>query len=172
MQFNNAVFAIDPANIYGFGRWSIMGYTGNIVNGAMYSPVDTIMVPFEEKEIVKKIITNRYILSLVECEMIQRKYCFDNMLIYKYVDLSGTNTNRIIPMFSNIEEIKKLGKNLEALLSYTKGFRFRLANVESADKFTLVSDSFVLSPLASTGETAMPSMMPIELTSDMVKAAA
>lgn len=165
------IFLVDPANIYGFGIWSIMALSANIisVNGRTYN--DTVMVPLKCKEIVKKIFTGNYIVSINECEAIKKAYCFDNMVLYKFFDLSATNSSAGLALFDTIDKIKAFGKKLEGFLPLTQGFRFRVTDLVSETSFRLVSDLYVRSPLASNGETAMPSAAPVELTMEMLKAA-
>ena len=171
VQLGNGTYLIDPANIYGFGIWSIMALSADtvIINGIGYN--DTVLVPLNEKEIVKKILTSNYIVSIEECKMIQDKYCFNNMLVYKYIDMSFTNTSEFIGKFQ-IADLKAMGDTLAKMIPMMNGFRFRFTKIESPTQFELISDSYVKSPLASNGETAMPCVVPVVLSTNSITKAA
>ena len=170
-QIGNRIFLVDPANIYGFGIWSVMALSSDVITDGVNTYNDTIMVPLNERDICAKVfdVNTNYIVTAAQAKKIQKSYCFDNMAIYRFVDLSATNTSEFIGKYTT-KDIKAMGKVLDKMLPLMCGYRFRIAAIKSPTEFDLISDQYTKSPLASNGQTAMPCINPVVLTTASIAA--
>lgn len=140
-------YLIDPGIVMGKGEYCIIS---NVPN-------DTLFVPFSHKDIVEKIIGNKfYVLSSEEIQKVIDGY-FRNLNIYRYIDMSKTE---FLSKLSQ-DDFQKLGKKLTFILSKlaenANGVdlpRFRFNMFESIDNFMIISDPAVVSPLIGTNETS------------------
>ena len=82
--------------------------------------------------------------------------------------MSFTNTSEFIGKFQ-IADLKAMGDTLAKMIPMMNGFRFRFTKIESPTQFELISDSYVKSPLASNGETAMPCVVPVVLSTNSMR---
>jgi hypothetical protein len=115
-------------------------------------PTDTLFVSTEHKDIIRKVLSDKdYVLNPSEIQKVIQDY-FRNMNIYRYIDMNKTEFLSKI----NEENFQKLGKKLTFIINQkiNNECRFRFLNWESVDKFAIISDSSVKSPLSSTGETS------------------
>ena len=135
-------YIIDPGVCMGKGKIYILA---NV-------PTDTIFVSTEHKDIIRKVLSDKeYVLNPSEIQKVIQDY-FRNMNIYRYIDMNKTEFLSKI----NEEDFQKLGKKLTFIINQkiNNECRFRFLNWESVDRFTIISDSSVKSPLSSTGETS------------------
>lgn len=140
-------YLIDPGIVMGKGEYCIIS---NVPN-------DTLFVPFSHKDIVEKIISNKfYVLTSEEIQKVIDGY-FRNLNIYRYIDMSKTE---FLSKLSQ-DDFQKLGKKLTFILSKladnANGVdlpRFRFNMFESIDNFMIISDPAVVSPLIGTNETS------------------
>lgn len=151
LYYNGNKFVVDPGVCMGRGKVYVMG---NIPN-------NTVFISTEHKDLVKKILSDKnYMLTEDDMKMVVKDY-FPNMLVYRYIDMNNT------PYLGKLsyEEMKKLGDKLMFIINQEKATnqefcidieipRFRFNSFESVDKFSLISDKLVKSPLSSTGETS------------------
>lgn len=139
-------YNIDPAIVMGMGRFGIFARIPN----------DHIIVPFDCKEIVQKVITNSfYILTADDINRVL-SYYFMNMGLYRYIDMS--NTEKLAKL--SRDELNELDIKLTFLLQKFSESnpgkiipRVRFKRFESIDDFELISDQLTMSPLAFSGET-------------------
>lgn len=151
LHYNGNKFIVDPGVCMGRGKVYVMG---NIPN-------NTVFVSTEHKDIVKKILSDKnYMLTEDDMKAVVKDY-FPNMLVYRYIDMSNT------PYLGKLtyDELHKLGDKLMFIINQEKATnkefsidieipRFRFNSFESVDKFSLISDKLVKSPLSATGETS------------------
>ena len=139
-------YVIDPGCFMGKGKIYVLANMAN----------DKLPVSTEHKDILRKVLSDSsYVLSANEAQKVLEDY-FRNTNIYRYIDMNKTEfLNKI-----SDEDFQKLGKKLTFIINQTPATngrelpRFRFLNWESVDKFTIISDSSVKSPLSSTGETS------------------
>ena len=139
-------YIIDPAVVMGMGRFGIFARVPN----------DQIIVPFDCKEIVEKVITNSFYLLTSDDVSKVLTYYFMNMSLYRYIDMS--NTEKLAKL--SIDELNELDIKLTFLLKKFSESnpgkvipRLRFKKFESVDDFELISDQLTKSPLAFSGET-------------------
>lgn len=139
-------YNIDPAIIMGMGRFGIFARVPN----------DHIIVPFDCKEIVEKVIANSfYILTADEVSKVL-SYYFMNMGLYRYIDMSNTEKLANLSRDKLNELDIKLTFLLQKFSESNPGKiipRVRFKRFESIDDFELISDQSTISPLAFSGET-------------------
>ena len=139
---NKETYVIDPGVCMGKGKIYLLTKV----------PTDTLFVSTEHKDIIRKVLSDKeYVLNPSEIQKVIQDY-FRNMNIYRYIDMNKTEFLSKI----NEEDFQKLGKKLTFIINQkiNNECRFRFLNWESVDRFTIISDSSVKSPLSSTGETS------------------
>ena len=139
---NKETYVIDPGVCMGKGKIYLLA---NV-------PTDTLFVSTEHKDIIRKVLFDKeYVLNPSEIQKVIQDY-FRNMNIYRFIDMNKTEFLSKI----NEEDFQKLGKKLTFIINQkiNNECRFRFLNWESVDKFTIISDSLVKSPLSSSGETS------------------
>ena len=135
-------YVIDPGVCMGKGKIYLLTKV----------PTDTLFVSTEHKDIIRKVLSDKeYVLNPSEIQKVILDY-FRNMNIYRYIDMNKTEFLSKI----NEEDFQKLGKKLTFIINQkiNNECRFRFLNWESVDKFAIISDSSVKSPLSNTGETS------------------
>ena len=139
-------YTIDPAFIMGMGRFGIFARVPN----------DHIIVPFECKEIVEKVITNSFYILTADDVSKVLSYYFMNMGLYRYIDM--TDTEKLAKL--SRDELNKLDSKLTFILKKFSESnpgktipRVRFKRFESVDDFELISDKLTKSPLSFSGET-------------------
>ena len=141
-------YIIDPGVVMGKDKLYILA---NV-------PGDTLFVSIEHVDIVKNVLGNKfYILNPVEIQEVIQDY-FRNLNIYRYIDMNKTSFLKDL----DTESFQKLGKKLTFIISQIQSQsnpdqqlpRFRFNSWESVDKFMIISDPDVKSPLKMTGETS------------------
>lgn len=142
------IYTIDPGIVMGKNKFYILAKIPN----------DTIFVSTEHKDIVSKVLNQKfYTLYPNEIQEVAMDYFYNNN-IYRYVDMSNTEFLEKIDK----ESFQILGKKLTFIINQLKAMndgisdipRFRFDSFESIDKFSIVSDEKVISPLEATGETS------------------
>lgn len=139
-------YNIDPAIVMGMGRFGIFARVPN----------DQIIVPFDCKEIVEKVITNSFYILTADDVSKVLTYYFMNMSLYRYIDMSDTEK---LAKLSR-DELNELDIKLTFLIQKFSDSnpgklipRLRFKKFESVDDFELISDQLTKSPLAFSGET-------------------
>lgn len=146
--FAQDIYTIDPGIVMGKGKFYILARIPN----------DTIFVSSDHKDIISKVIGQKfYVLYPNEIQEVAMDYFYNNN-IYRYVDMSNTEFLNDLNSVSYQNVGKKLTFIINQLRSLSDGLtdlpRFRFDSFESADKFSIVSDEKVVSPLSTTGETS------------------
>lgn len=146
--FAQDIYTIDPGIVMGKDKFYILGRIPN----------DTIFVSVDHKIIVREIINSKfYILRPDEIQKVAMDYFYNNN-IYKYIDMSNTGfLNKL-----DSDSYQKLGKKLTFIINQLKSLndgitevpRFRFDKFESVEKFSIVSDDKVVSPLKNSKETS------------------
>lgn len=143
-----STFVLDPGVCMGCGKVFILANTTN----------DKLFISTEHKDLLRKILSDKsYTLSIEDIRKIAHDY-FPDMIVYRYIDMN--NTPYIKKLSS--EDFIKLGNKLMFAINQEKATnqsgkdlpRLRFNSWESVDKFSLISDKLVKSPLSSTGETS------------------
>lgn len=147
--FAQDIYTIDPGIVMGKGKFCILARIPN----------DTIFVSSDHKNILTKVIGQKfYVLYPDEIQEVAMDYFYNNN-IYRYVDMSNTEFLNDLDNNSYQNVGKKLTFIINQLRSLDDGLssdlpRFRFDSFESADKFSIISDEKVISPLSATGETS------------------
>lgn len=146
--FAQDIYTIDPGIVMGKDKFYILGRIPN----------DTIFVSTEHKNIVSEIFASKfYVLRPDEIQEVAMDY-FCNNNIYRYIDMTDTGfLNKL-----DYDSYQKLGKKLTFIINQMKSLndgitdipRFRFDKFESVEKFSIISDDKVVSPLKNSKETS------------------
>lgn len=129
----------------------------------LFAPIPNDHLPvsvIDHPDIIKRVFdTAFYVMTPEEIQSVLVDH-FYNMGIYRYVDMSNTG---FLSKLST-EDFQKLGKKLTFIINKCRDLynpngedvpRFRFKEFESIDKFSIISDSEVISPLSVTNETSV-----------------
>lgn len=149
--FNNAVHSVlvDDGSIMGGTTVSVMGTYHDPKSGW----INTLFVPvIRYKEIATDILNKLFFVipDRVADEIFKQQ--FNNGLIYRFIDFSGTAFMDQLADRSTFEW--RLGKCLKVMKLYGMNMRFRFSNFITPSDFTLTADSQCVSPLQNIEATA------------------
>ena len=135
-------YIIDNGTVLGGSRYSVLANMNN----------DTLFVFADDPEIPEILKSKFYVVS-DDCIKRNSENLFESGIIYRYIDFSNTSWLYNDDVDRKILESKLLAA-IQVASNNGEAPRMRFISFESANKFDLISDEYVKSPLSDINATS------------------